>query len=183
MEYKVKEIKLKDGSTYILKSPDESDAKQVIDYLKLASEQTHFLVRYPEEIDLMVEEEKDIINNIKNSKNGLMIGLYEDGKLIGSAGLKSVGDNIKLKHRCEFGISILEPHCNKGLGSILINEIINEAKNMGYEQIELGVFEDNTKAQSLYKKLGFEVWGREKNAFRLKDGRYFDNIIMGMIFS
>lgn len=50
---------------------------------------------------------------------------------------------------------------------------------IGYEQIELGVFSDNEKAIALYKKFGFEVWGNVKNAFKLKDGTYQDEIIMG----
>lgn len=50
---------------------------------------------------------------------------------------------------------------------------------MGYEQIELGVFADNKRAQYLYKKNGFEVCGNTKNAFKLKDGTYRDEIIMG----
>ena len=54
---------------------------------------------------------------------------------------------------------------------------------MGYEQIELGVFADNKRAQNLYKKNGFEVWGNTKNAFKLKDGTYRDEIIMGRSIS
>ena len=50
---------------------------------------------------------------------------------------------------------------------------------MGYEQVELGVFSDNKRAQALYKKHGFEVWGYSKNAYKLKDGTYRDEIIMG----
>lgn len=59
--------------------------------------------------------------------------------------------------------------------------MIKEARKMGYEQIELGVFSDNEKAKRLYEKNGFQVWGKNRNAFKLKDGRYFDEIIMGII--
>ncbi|MGL5329452.1 MAG: GNAT family N-acetyltransferase [Peptostreptococcaceae bacterium] len=179
MEYKIKEVKLKDGTKCVFKSPNEEDAKSLISYLKTASEETHFLVRYPEEIQMSIEEEKEIISDIKNSKDGVMICAYIDGEIVGSTGIRCVANHIKLRHRCEFGISIIEKYWNKGIGNILINEIINQGKELGYEQIELGVYSDNIKAQILYEKLGFEVWGREKNAFKLKDGTYFDNIIMG----
>lgn len=36
---------------------------------------------------------------------------------------------------------------------MLLQEIIEKAKLMGYEQIELGVFADNKRAQALYKKM------------------------------
>lgn len=55
------------------------------------------------------------------------------------------------------------------------------AKRLGYEQIELGVFADNDKARNLYRKYEFEEWGCVKNAFRLKDGTYRDEITMGLI--
>ena len=78
-----------------------------------------------------------------------------------------------------FGISIKKKYWNNGIGNALVKEVINQAKEIGYEQIELGVFSDNEKAIALYKKLGFEVWGSVKNAFKLKDGTYHDEIIMG----
>ena len=53
---------------------------------------------------------------------------------------------------------------------------------MRYEQLELGVFDDNKRAQALYKKHGFEVWGCSKNAYKLKDGTYRDEIIMGRCY-
>ncbi len=90
---------------------------------------------------------------------------------------------IKLKHRAGLGISIKQKYWNNGVGDILIKEIINAAGLMGYEQIELGVFADNKRAQNLYKKNGFEVWGNTKNAFKLKDGTYRDEIIMGRSIS
>ena len=36
-----------------------------------------------------------------------------------------------------------------------------------------------TKAKELYKKYGFKVWGNMKNSYKLKDGTYRDEIIMG----
>lgn len=131
MEFYKKEVELNDGSKCILRSPNENDAKDMIEYLKITSDETHFMIRYP--------------------------------------------------HRATFGISIKEKYWNKGIGSILIEEIIKEARKMGYEQIELGVFSDNEKAKRLYEKSGFQVWGKNRNAFKLKDGRYFDEIIMGIM--
>lgn len=56
------------------------------------------------------------------------------------------------------------------------------AEKMGYEQLELGVCEDNERARALYTRLGFEEWGRKKRAYRLKDGTYLDEIVMGKVF-
>ena len=47
---------------------------------------------------------------------------------------------------------------------------VEAARQMGYAQLELGVFADNLRAAALYESLGFQEWGRMRNAFRLKDG-------------
>ena len=45
----------------------------------------------------------------------------------------------------------------KGYGSIMMNHIIDEIKNSGYNSVLLWVFEKNTRARSFYEKHGFEL--------------------------
>ncbi len=45
----------------------------------------------------------------------------------------------------------------KGFGSIMMNHILNEIKNSGYNGVLLWVFEKNTCARSFYEKHGFEL--------------------------
>ena len=122
--------------------------------------------RYPEEIEITLEEEKDFIKDIASRDNEIMIAAFINNELAGNAALTCMSNNLKLKHRAVFGISIKEKYWNNGIGSTLIKEIIKEAKKMGYEQIELGVFSDNEKARRLYERSGFEVWGKNKSAFK-----------------
>ncbi|WP_143316467.1 GNAT family N-acetyltransferase [Clostridium sp. HBUAS56017] len=179
MEFKQKEIKLKDGTICILRSPNEDDAEKMIEYLKMTSEETYFMIRCAEEINITIDKEIEILKDNLNSNENMMIGAFVNNELAGNAGISCVRNFIKLKHRAVFGISIKEKYWNNGIGNALIKEVINQAKQIGYEQIELGVFSDNKKAIALYKKHGFEAWGTTKNAFRLKDGTYRDEIIMG----
>ena len=76
-------------------------------------------------------------------------------------------------------------HCRPegllGIGSVLMEAAIRQAGALGYEQLELGVFSDNDRARRLYHKFGFEEWGVTKRAFRLDDGTYRDEIIMGRL--
>lgn len=181
MEFKEKEIKLKDGTTCILRSPNKQDAEKMIEHLKMTSEETHFMNRYPEEINITIDKEIEILKDNLMSSQNMMIGVFVNNELAGNAGISCVRNNIKLRHRAVFGISIKQKYWNNGIGNALIKEIIEQAKQIGYEQIELGVFSDNEKAVTLYKKYGFEVWGNIKNAFKLKDGTYRDEIIMGRI--
>ncbi|OOM80109.1 GNAT family N-acetyltransferase [Clostridium sp. BL-8] len=179
MKFREKEIELKDGTTCILRSPNEDDAEEMIKYLKMTSEETHFMVRYPEEINITIDKEIELLKESLNSSTDMMIAAFINNKLTGNVGINCVRNHIKLKHRAVFGISIKEEYWNNGIGNALIKEVIEQARQMGYEQIELGVFSDNEKAKNLYKKYGFEDWGNVKNAYKLKDGTYRDEIIMG----
>lgn len=179
MIFKAKEIELKDGTKCILRSPDEHDAEKMIEYLKMTSEETYFMVRYPEEINITIDKEIELLKDNLNSNKDIMIAAFVNNELAGNASISCFRNHIKLKHRAVFGISIKEKYWNNGIGNALLREIIEQARQMGFEQIELGVFSDNEKAKDLYKKHGFEVWGNMKNAYKLKDGTYRDEIIMG----
>ena len=53
---------------------------------------------------------------------------------------------------------------------------ITKANN--YEQVELEVVESNERGIRLYKKMGFEVYGKRPCAMRYKDGSYISEILM-----
>ena len=59
----------------------------------------------------------------------------------------------------------------KGIGKALIELIISDARLRNSENIILEVRADNTDAQSLYKKLNFEVIGTRKDYYESKNGR------------
>ena len=80
MRFKEKEIVLKDGTKCILRSPNEDDAKEMIDFLKTIAEETYFLSRYPEEVITDLDKEKEIIREIDvqsvMTKSSLPVGGY-----------------------------------------------------------------------------------------------------------
>ena len=78
-----------------------------------------------------------------------------------------------------FNLVTKEKYWYKGLGTLLMEEALKMAREMGYEQVELGVYNDNPRAKSMYERFGFEEWGIMKKAFKLKDRSYRDEIMMG----
>ena len=58
------------------------------------------------------------------------------------------------------------------IGRTLLEEIIKFAEQAGYEQIELEVSGDNSRAINLYKKFGFKIYGTRDYSLKLKDGTY-----------
>lgn len=54
-------------------------------------------------------------------------------------------------------IHSLSKNQGKGFGSMMMNHIIDEIKNSGYNSVLLWVFEKNTRGRRFYEKHGFEL--------------------------
>ncbi|MEH7253276.1 GNAT family N-acetyltransferase [Neobacillus niacini] len=73
------------------------------------------------------------------------------------------------------GITIGVPEARgKGIGYKAIQFLEAEIKQYGLHRIELGVFEFNTQAQKLYRKLGYEEIGRIENFTYWQDKMWKD---------
>lgn len=178
MIYEDKRIVLKSEISCTLRSPLIEDAKSMIEYLKTTSAETEFMIRYPEEVTMTIEEEENILQKIIDSKNSIMIAAFIKDELVGNASISYVNERVKLLHRASFGIAVKQKAWGIGIGNVLLTEIINKAKEIGFEQIELTVVENNYKAINLYEKFGFVKCGVIDKAFKLKDGSYYGEIIM-----
>lgn len=183
MNFQQKEVKLKDGTLCILRNVEEIDTEDMLRHTKKTVAETHFLTRYPEEVSDSVERQLKMIQEMKEDEGRLLLSAFVDGKIVATIGLNRVSPHIKMRHRATFGLFVEQEYWGMGLGSILIKEVIAVAKQVGYEQMELGVYSDNERARALYSRLGFEEWGAKKNAYRLKDGTYRDEIMMGMLLT
>ena len=77
-----------------------------------------------------------------------------------------------------YGMYISPEERRKGVGKLLMIELINKAKNCeGLKRINLKVVSNNYSAIKLYQSLGFEVYGVEINAINYK-GQFFDEDLM-----
>lgn len=171
-------VTLPGGREVLLRSPEKADAQAMLDYMRITSGETHFMARYPEECTATAEAEAGFIETLTAHPRSFMIVAILDGELVGGCSVMAVNSHIKTRHRSSLGISIKQMACDSGLGTAMIEAALRQAKENGFGQVELGVFEDNARAQHVYKKLGFQEQGRTLRAFRLKDGTYLDEIQM-----
>ena len=95
-----------------------------------------------------------------------------------TAGVDAVGTRDKLRHRAEFGISVLRAYWGLGLGRALTEACIQCAKEAGYEQLELTVVAENERAIALYRKAGFVEFGRNPRGFRSRTSGYQEIVHM-----
>lgn len=178
MKIPEKRLTLKDGRICTLKSPGPEDAAQMLACLRVTSEETPFMVRYPEEIDMTAEQEAAFLLSRVKSETAVLIAAQADGKIIGSAGIEPIASRIRLCHRAMFGIAVCREYWNAGLGTALLRQAIICAKELGYEQVELEAVTENTRAVSLYLKNGFVVYGTREHSMRYKDGSYAAEYLM-----
>jgi RimJ/RimL family protein N-acetyltransferase len=109
----------------------------------------------------------------------MMIGVV-NGAIAAGASVFAVSERMKLRHRAVFGIAIVKEYWHLGLGQLMTAECIRLAREMGFEQLELQVLSGNTRARRMYDQAGFEAWGSVKNGFKLRDGSYQDDVLMGL---
>ncbi|MDM0463445.1 GNAT family N-acetyltransferase [Clostridium perfringens] len=127
------------------------------------------------------DEEEELIKEkiINRGKNQYWYVVEEDGKVIGLGILMNHG-NLRKKHVGVITLMVNSDYQNKGVGSLLIDKLINLSESLNIIRLELCVFRDNYKAINLYKKFGFKEEGiKVKSA--LKNGEYIDEVMMARI--
>lgn len=107
---------------------------------------------------------------------GLSITALYKGKPVGAANLYQ-HEVEKLSHQSLFVIIVDEKYRGKGIGTLLIKELIRLGKKRGVEILHLEVYDKNP-AVSLYKRLGFKEYGRHARYLKDVEGNYYDKILM-----
>lgn len=172
------QITLKNGSVAVLRNGVESDGSAVFENFNLTHEETDYLLSYPDENTFDAEEEGQFLVQKTASANEIEIIAFVDGKVVGTAGIEAVGTKYKVRHRAEFGISVLKEYWGLGIGRALTEACIKCAKEAGYAQLELSVVAENESAIALYQKEGFVEYGRNPRGFNSRISGYQEVVYM-----
>ena len=152
MKYDQKII-LKNGDEAWLRNGDASDGDAVYEIFNLTHAETDYLLSYPDENSFDPEQEAQFLEEKTNSPNGIEIVAIVDGKVVGTAGIEAVGTKHKVRHRAEFGISVLKEYWGMGLGKALTGACIECAREAGYVQLEWLLHRRNHKHSIRYIEL------------------------------
>jgi len=177
MNFEPKQITLKDGTSAILRAPRLEDAPALLDYVSATSGETDFLLKYPEECTMTLEEEERFIQNILSSPFNVMILCEVNGRIAGNCSL-SIKPRLKVRHRGSIGIALYSQFWGKGIGTAMFRELIALGKQLGLHQLELEFIEGNERGRALYEKMGFSIVAERPDAIRLKDGRLLKEYLM-----
>lgn len=171
-------IQLKNGMECCLRNGVESDGQAVLDNFNLTHGETDYLLSYPDETSFDAMRESQFLKHKAESANEIEILAVIDGVVVGTAGIDAVGTKFKVRHRAEFGISVLKKYWGLGVGRALMEACIQCAKEAGYVQLELTVVSDNERAIDMYQKAGFVECGRNPKGFRSRTAGFQETVTM-----
>lgn len=177
MLFEAKTIRLKDGRACLLRSAQKEDAAAMLAYLDTAIRQTHFLLRDPQDSPFTLEQEEKYLQEAAQSATMLMLSAFIEGQLAGNCML-SLNQRLRTRHRCSVGISLLQAYWGLGLGTAMMEAMIQAARARGCEQMELEYIEGNKRGLALYQKMGFVQYGVLDNAVHLADGQILKAYLM-----
>ncbi len=161
----------------IIKKLIKDDAK---DYRQIRLEALYknpdsFGTTYHEEAIKTIEQFQD---RIPVDNNNFILGCSEDKELIGIVAFHQES-RIKLRHKAYIsGMYVQQKYRGKGIGKLLLYELIERAKAIDeVEILLLDIVQNNFFAKQLYLSLGFQIYGIEKMAYKLNN-QYFDLELM-----
>lgn len=112
------------------------------------------LFNYKDIDDMISENTRNIENDIVD-----IFAMLDNDKLIGELHVKYDNEDKdfaeKGKRAYLFAFRIHKDYQGKGLGSYLLETVIDELNANGYHELTVGVEDDNIRARYMYEKYGF----------------------------
>lgn len=166
--------------TWILRCPTKYDAIELSKLRVKIDGQTENLDRESGEGLLTPEDFEKLIYEDSIAEKTIFLVAEVEGKIVGFARLE--GSKLsRFRHKAEFGICISKEYWGRGIGKVLLENILIWADTVEIEKISLTVVQPNTKATQLYKRYGFVEEGLLIKDRIHKDGNYYNTVIMGRL--
>lgn len=132
-----------------------NDAKALIDFLNQTNDEENAYAYVSTPIINEISKQKVNLENIYKSDNNAVFVAFVEEKMVGLVSING-GTASVIEHIGDLGIVVDEGYRDIGLGTILMEEAINWAKEDSMiKRIELKVQTRNKRAVHLYEKLGF----------------------------
>ena len=174
-----KRIELKSGQVLIIREAQKKDASRILDYVERIAGETDFLNIGPGDFNMSFEDEEKYILSCLESTTAFFIIAEIAGMFAGCITFKG-GDKPRIQHVGDFGCSVLKEFWKLGIGSTLLETLIEWAKSSGIiKKLNLRVRLDNDRAIRLYERFGFVREGLTTREHFI-DSKFYDSIFMGL---
>lgn len=172
-------IQLKNGETVVIREAVVDDAEGLIQHINTIAGESDFVTFGPGEFEITVEKEKEILEAYSKADNKIFLVAEVNEEIIGCITFGG-GGRARTKHVGEFGLSIQQRYWGQGVGTKLLENLIDWAKDTGIvRKINLRVRSDNERGIKLYAKMGFVKEGLITRDM-YTHGEFYDSTQMGL---
>jgi RimJ/RimL family protein N-acetyltransferase len=147
-------------------TPADASAFQALRLRGLVEDETAFASSYEEERGRSLEEVRSLLAPTPSTA---VFGAFDGEALLGMVGLEQER-LAKLSHKAAlWGMYVAPEGRGRGLGTQLLKAALEHAwHELRVLQVNLGVHTHNAAALRVYTALGFEIFGTERGALRIR---------------
>ena len=169
---------VKDGRKVVLRAIRFEDLDDLLDNINSLVE---------EGADIAVDEKQTreseiewLARELAAQENGkqIIVAAEVDGVVIGASSVEKYSLRSEA-HKGTLGIAIKSSYRGIGIGTQMIQVLVDESRKAGLKILLLDVFETNKMARHVYEKTGFREIGRVPRGI-FRNGRYIDEIRMAL---
>lgn len=172
-------FELKNGRFVIIREADPSDAKELLVFVNRVGGESDYLAFGAGEFELTEAEEADFLSKCNAAETHIYLVAVIADEIIGTLHF-STARRDRFRHSGELGMSVSKQHWGQGIGSRLVEVLLEWAKQTNIvKKVNLRVRTDNQRAIQLYKSKGFQAEGTLSNEMYV-GGSYYDLYAMGL---
>ena len=165
----------------LIREAEPKDAAELVTFLNCVSLETDFTSLDGDGILLTSEEMEIFLNKQASSDNQITLLAFLNGKIAGIVNI-TADQRKRVRHIGDLFIVIGKKYWNNGLGSFLLEEVVEWAQASGIlRRLQLTVQTRNQVAVHLYQKHGFVIEGRQERGAYIEEGDFIDVYLMGRL--
>ena len=165
----------------LIREAEVEDAAALVSFLNRVSVETDFTSLDGDGILLTSEEMEIFLNKQASWDNQITLLAFLNDKIAGIVNI-TADQRKRVRHIGDFFIVIGKKYWNNGLGSLLLEEVVEWAQASGIlRRLQLTVQTRNLAAVHLYQKHGFAIEGRQERGAYIEEGEFIDVYLMGRL--
>ena len=165
----------------LIREAEPSDAAELVTFLNRVSVETDFTSLDRNGI-LMTDTEMELfLDKQAHSENQITLLALLNDEIAGLVNI-TADQRKRVRHIGDLFIVIGQKYWNNGLGSLLLEEVVEWAQASGIlRRLQLTVQTRNQAAVHLYQKHGFVIEGRQERGAHIEEGEFIDVYLMGRL--